>query len=70
MTDAERHQAQYWHADACRKAELIGGITAFVNAAQDTTARHPLTAEQAIDHIARLLTEYTQQADQHRGVGR
>jgi hypothetical protein len=68
MSDFEQRQATYWHADACRKAELIGGITSYVNAAQNTTARFPLTAEHAIDRIARLLAEYAEKGDQHRGV--
>lgn len=70
MTDFDREQATYWHADACRKAQLIGGITAYVTAAHDTTARLPLTAQDAIDRIAGLLAQYAEATDQRRGDAR
>ena len=70
MIDFDRSQAQYWHADACRKAHLIGSISFHVNAVKDDTKPFPLTADQAIDYIAALLTEYDETARQHRGADR
>ena len=58
MSDVNRRQYEHWYADACRKAELIGGITAYVNAARDDDAPFPLNPEQAITHIGDLLDAF------------
>ena len=70
MTDLYRGAYEYWFADSCRRPELIGGITACVEATQPDRSTLRLTPGEAITRIAGLLAEYDAEKAQQPGGGR
>lgn len=58
MTDYYRKSSDRYFTELCRHYRLVGGITAYVQAATNPTTPFPITAEQALTHIAALLTEF------------
>jgi hypothetical protein len=58
VTDFYRDQYEYWFADACRKAELIGGITGWVQATRADTTDRKITPAKAIARITKLLADF------------
>ncbi|GII23179.1 hypothetical protein [Planosporangium mesophilum] len=71
MTSFDREQSDYWFNDACRKGELLGRIDFWVDAPLDTPDyATPVSADQALAQIRRLLAEYSaERAGQTTGGG-
>jgi hypothetical protein len=63
MTDFNGEQATYWFDQSCRKAELIGGIDAYVDATRDGA----LTPDDAIARIGQLLDDFHTESSRPRG---
>ena len=57
MSDFDRRQADHWFGEACRYAQLTGGITGWANAPLDPT--FGTTPDAALANIRRLLAEHT-----------
>lgn len=58
-----RDRSEHWFADACRKAELLGGIEAWANFPLERPAHGiRITPAKAIAEIRRLLAAYHAEA--------
>ena len=58
MNDFHRDRHEYWFAESCRRAELIGRITAWVEMAQSRKPIDKAITAKAIAEIRRLLDEF------------
>ena len=69
MSDFYRDQCEHWFNDACCQARLIGGITAWVEAAQSKKPiDKAITPAKAITEIRRLLNEFKTETKRDEAV--
>lgn len=71
MTDFYRDQYEFWFAESCRKARLIGGITGWVKATRADETNCKISPATAIARITQLLADFdAETARQKRGGDR
>jgi hypothetical protein len=65
MTDFDREQATYWFEQSCRRSQLLGSISACVEATH-AGASPALNPAKAINRIEQLLAEFHAETTQQR----